>query len=111
MSQTPMTGAFDRTERTGSPALVLIFAVLFVSAALASSLPHARRLHSQLVCGLTGREMGDADPPAALPCGATFSESGLRAIAGPDGCVECPLHGGEREGRTPLSQLRRVFVS
>ena len=80
-------------------------------AALASSLPHARRLHSQLVCGLTGREMGDADPPAALPCGATFSESGLRAIAGPDGCVECPLHGGEREGRTPLSQLRRVFVS
>jgi apolipoprotein N-acyltransferase len=37
MSQTPMTGAFDRTERTGSPALVLIFAVVFVSAALASA--------------------------------------------------------------------------
>ena len=37
MSQTPITGAFDRSERTGSPALVLIFAVLFVSAALASS--------------------------------------------------------------------------
>ena len=79
-------------------------------AALASALPHARRLHSQLVCGLTGRTMDDADPPAALPCGATFSESGLRALAGADGCVECPLH-GEREGRTPLAQLRRVFVS
>ena len=37
MSQTPITGAFDRTERTGSPALVLIFAVVFVSAALASA--------------------------------------------------------------------------
>lgn len=80
-------------------------------ASLAASLPHARRLHSQLVCGLTGRKMDDANPPAALPCGATFSESGLRAIAGEDGCVECPLHGGEREGRTPLAQLRRVFVS
>lgn len=78
---------------------------------LASTLPHARRLHSQLVCGLTGKKMDDANPPAALPCGATFSESGLRALAGADGCVECPLHGVEREGRTPLAQLRRVFVS
>ena len=38
MSQTPRTGAFDHTDRTGSPALVLTFAVLFVSAAVASSL-------------------------------------------------------------------------
>ena len=37
MSQTPRMGAFDRTERTGSPALALIFAVVFVSAAIASS--------------------------------------------------------------------------
>jgi two-component system cell cycle sensor histidine kinase/response regulator CckA len=37
MSQTPTTGAFDRTERTGSPALVLLFAVLFVAAAASSS--------------------------------------------------------------------------
>ncbi len=37
MSQTPKTGAFDRTDRKGSPALVLVFAVLFVSAAIASS--------------------------------------------------------------------------
>jgi len=80
-------------------------------ATLAQALPHARRLHSQLVCGLTGKKMDDANPPAALPCGATFSESGLRALAGDDGCVECPLHGGESEGRTPLAQLRRVFVS
>ena len=37
MSQTPTTGAIDRTERTGSPALVLLFAVLFVAAAASSS--------------------------------------------------------------------------
>ena len=37
MSQTTPTGAFDRTERTGSPALVLLFAVLFVAAAATSS--------------------------------------------------------------------------
>ncbi len=37
MSQTPKTGAFDRTNHTGSPALVLAFAILFVSAAVASS--------------------------------------------------------------------------
>ena len=37
MSQTPKTVAFDRTDSTGSPALVLVFAVLFVSAAVASS--------------------------------------------------------------------------
>ena len=37
MSQTPRMGAFDRTERTGSPALALIFAVVFVTAAIASS--------------------------------------------------------------------------
>ena len=37
MSQTPPSGAFDRTERTGSPALVLLFAVLFVAAAATSS--------------------------------------------------------------------------
>ena len=37
MKQSPITGAFDRTERTGSPALVLLFAVLFVAAAIASS--------------------------------------------------------------------------
>jgi two-component system cell cycle sensor histidine kinase/response regulator CckA len=37
MSQTPKMGAFDRTDRTGSPALVLAFAVLFVGAAVASS--------------------------------------------------------------------------
>ena len=37
MSQTPPTGAYDRTERTGSPALVLLFAVLFVAAAASSS--------------------------------------------------------------------------
>ena len=37
MSQTPPTGAYDRTERTGSPALVLLFAVLFVAAAASPS--------------------------------------------------------------------------
>ena len=37
MSQPPSSGAFDRTERTGSPALVLLFAVLFVAAAASSS--------------------------------------------------------------------------
>jgi len=37
MSQTPKMGAFDRSDRKGSPALVLAFAVLFVSAAIASS--------------------------------------------------------------------------
>ncbi len=37
MSQTPTTGAFDRTERTGSPALVVLFAVLFLAAAASSS--------------------------------------------------------------------------
>ena len=37
MSQTPKTGAFDRSDRKGSPALVLAFAVLFVSAAIAST--------------------------------------------------------------------------
>ena len=47
MSQTPKMGAFDRTDRTGSPTLVLAFAVLFVCAAVASSfLPpeHAGRV-------------------------------------------------------------------
>jgi len=47
MSQTPKMGAFDRTDRSGSPALVLGFAVLFVCAAVASSfLPpeHAGRV-------------------------------------------------------------------
>jgi two-component system cell cycle sensor histidine kinase/response regulator CckA len=37
MTQPPTTGAFDRTDRTGSPALVLLFAVLFVAAAASSS--------------------------------------------------------------------------
>ena len=37
MSQTPRTGAFDQTDRTGSPVLVMAFAFLFVSAAVASS--------------------------------------------------------------------------
>src|SRR3978361_1617059 len=37
MSPSPTSGAFDRTERTGSPALVLLFAVLFVAAAASSS--------------------------------------------------------------------------
>ena len=47
MSQTPKMGAFDRTDRSGSPALVLGFAALFVCAAVASSfLPpeHAGRV-------------------------------------------------------------------
>ncbi len=37
MSQTPTSGALDRTERTGSPALVLLFAVLICAAAVTSS--------------------------------------------------------------------------
>ena len=96
----PPSSSSSRDDPLSSPAL----------SSLASTLPHARRLHSQLVCGLTGRQMDGSNPPAALPCGATFSEAGLRALSGADGCVECPLH-GEREGRTPLAQLRRVFVS
>ena len=38
MSPTPVPGGLDRSDRTGSPLLVLIFAGLFVSAAVASTL-------------------------------------------------------------------------
>ena len=51
MTQPPTSGAFDRTERTGSPALVVLFAVLFVAAAASSSfLPN--EYASRLTIGL-----------------------------------------------------------
>ena len=37
MSQTPTQRGFDRSERTGSPALVLLFSIVFVGAAIAST--------------------------------------------------------------------------
>ncbi len=52
MSQTPTTGAFDRTERAGSPGLVMLFAALLVAAAVSSAfLPfeHSARLINWLV--------------------------------------------------------------
>ena len=65
-------------------------------ASLAAPLPHARRLHSQLVCGLTGKKMDDANPPAALPCGATFSESAR------SGSISSPP--SRRSSRSPPTQ-------
>ena len=75
-------------------------------AALAAPLPAARRLHSQLVCGLTGRAIDDANPPSVLPSGAVYSDAGMRALA-VDGVVVDP----ETGERVPLEALRRAFVS
>ena len=75
-------------------------------ATLAAPLPTARRLHSQLVCGLTGALMDDANPPAVLPSGAVYSEAGLRAAA-VGGVVADP----ETGERVPLEALRRAYVS
>ncbi len=56
MSQTPPSGAYDHTASTGSPALVLLFAVLLVAAAIATPffLPaeHAARLSYGLLAFL-----------------------------------------------------------
>lgn len=75
-------------------------------ASLAAPLPHARRLHSRLVCGLTGATMDDDNPPAALPSGAVFSEAALKARA-VDGVIPDPETG---EG-VPVGALRRAYVS
>jgi macrophage erythroblast attacher len=75
-------------------------------AALAAPLPHARRLHSRLVCGLTGAAMDDGNPPAALPSGAVYSLAALEARA-VDGVIPDPETG---EG-VPVGSLRRAYVS
>ena len=76
-------------------------------AALAAPLPHAKRLHSRLLCGLTGRLMDGDNPPAALPSGAVFSQAALAARAGPGGALTDPETG---EGLR-LADLRRVYIS
>ena len=76
-------------------------------AALAAPLPHAKRLHSRLVCGLSGRLMDGDNPPAALPSGAVFSAAALRARAGADGSLTDPETGES----VWLADLRRVYIS
>lgn len=74
---------------------------------LASPLPHAKRLHSRLLCGLSGRLMDGDNPPAALPSGAVYSAAALRARAGPGGTLADP----ETGERVRVSELRRVYIS
>jgi macrophage erythroblast attacher len=92
-------------------------------AALASPLPHAKRLHSRLVCGLSGRLMDADNPPAALPSGAVYSDAALRARARAETASGAADGGGGGGGggdtltdpetgeRVRVADLRRVYVS
>ena len=101
----PAGGAATDTTTTAPPSSADPLAAPPL-ASLAAPLPAARRLHSQLVCGLTGRAIDDANPPSVLPSGAVYSDAGLRALA-VDGVVVDP----ETGDRVPLEALRRAFVS
>lgn len=72
---------------------------------LAAGLPHAKHVHSKLVCSFTGQVMGEHNPPMVLPNGLVYSEAAVRQLS-VDGALVCPCTGD----RVEESQLRRAFV-
>jgi hypothetical protein len=64
-------------------------------ASLALTLPVSERLHSHLLCRLSGLPMDDANPPLALPSGYVYSRSALQQRTSASGVVTCPATGRE----------------
>ncbi|GBF92095.1 hypothetical protein Rsub_04442 [Raphidocelis subcapitata] len=76
--------------------------------ALAAGLPHAKHVHSTLVCAVTREVMSDANPAMVLPNGYVYSRKAVEALAAAHGGgrVTCPKT-GDTFG---VDELRRAFI-
>ncbi|KNC79246.1 hypothetical protein SARC_08356 [Sphaeroforma arctica JP610] len=74
---------------------------------LAEKLPFSHRLHSSLVCRISGELMNDHNPPMVLPNGYVYSEKAIKEMATRhDGKIICP-RGGQRYR---LDAVKKVYV-
>mmetsp|Transcript_21680 Transcript_21680/g.43647 ORF Transcript_21680/g.43647 Transcript_21680/m.43647 type:complete len:121 (-) Transcript_21680:198-560(-) len=79
-----------------------------ILAQIASSLPFAHRMHSALVCGITGKRIDEDNPPLVLPNGQVYSSQAMLDLAAANtGRIVCPRTKEEFE----LDELRKAFIS
>jgi macrophage erythroblast attacher len=71
-------------------------------------LPHAKHVHSTLVCAVTREVMSDANPPMVLPNGYVYSQKGVELLAAAHGGgrLACPKTGAA----FGTDEVRRAFV-
>lgn len=75
---------------------------------LAQQVTRAERVHSCIVCPITGAVMDEDNPPLVLPNGYAYSSAALRAMAQRSGNdkVTCP----RTQQSFPLEKCRRAYV-
>ncbi|KIY95049.1 hypothetical protein MNEG_12916, partial [Monoraphidium neglectum] len=71
-------------------------------------LPHAKHVHSTLVCAVTREVMSDANPPMVLPNGYVYSRRAIEQLAAQHGGgrLACPKTGATYG----VDELRRAFI-
>jgi len=71
-------------------------------------LPHAKHVHSTLVCAVTREVMSDANPPMVLPNGCVYSKRAVEQLtaAHGGGRLQCPKTGAT----CGVDELRRAFI-
>ncbi|KAI8463566.1 MAG: CTLH/CRA C-terminal to lish motif domain-containing protein [Monoraphidium minutum] len=76
--------------------------------ALAKGLPHAKHVHSTLVCAVTREVMSDANPPMVLPNGYVYSRKAVEQLAAAHGAgrLACPKTGAI----FGVDEVRRAYV-
>jgi len=75
---------------------------------LSERLPSAPRLHSMIVCRISGEVLDENNPPLVLPNGNAYSKRALEEQAGgdPEGKVTCP----RTKDRYSWASLTRAYV-
>eukprot|EP01134_Creolimax_fragrantissima_P004461 CFRG4461T1 len=74
---------------------------------LAMKLPFSHRIHSSLVCRISGELMNDHNPPMVLPNGYVYSEQAIKDMAARhDNVITCPRGGQQYQ----LTDIKKVFV-